>query len=310
MASSRFLVVSAACLLVITCLVSGANAQVEDQLARYTGDNASGYLGPLADAIGTDLNGGLFHSARIPEMAKYFRLEFQLVSVVFGDDDRTFDATTEGDFAPKQTVEAPTIVGPGEAKLVEGDAGTQTYLPGGFDLSSFSLAVPQLRFGSYKGTEALIRYLAVDLGDVELGDISLFGFGVRHSLSQYLSPEFPVALAGGFFWQSLNIGKNPAGGDLMSSSALSIGVQASKRYGEGAAYLEPYGGLSVDRFSMDVAYESEVGDEPVMIDVDFGTDTTLRLTLGLAVGLPVLTGHAEYCIAGQNSFTLGLGFGN
>jgi hypothetical protein len=233
-----------------------------------------------------------------------------LMAVLFGDYDKTFRATTEGDFMPRQTAEASTVVGPGDATVVPGQAGTSFMFPGGFNIHSFTLAVPQLRFGSYMGTEALIRYIAFDVGDLELGNISLFGFGLRHSISQYLDPEFPVDLAGGFFWQSFKIGKNTAGDDLLTSSAFTIGAQASKRFIYGVLSVEPYTGLSLDRFSMDVSYESEALGDAEMIALDFGTDTALRFTLGLALNLPVVNGHAEYSVAGQRSFSLGLSIGN
>jgi hypothetical protein len=285
-------------------------ADLEDQLSAYTEENAEGYLAPLADAFGSDLNSGLFYSAFIPKTGTYIRFEIRAMSVLFADDERTFSGTTEPGFLPESTVDAPTVVGPGEGVTVEGTGGAEFTFPGGFDLNSFALAVPQLRIGSFGGTEALFRYFAFDQGDVELGNVSLFGFGLRHSISQYLGPDFPVHLAGGFFWQRLDVGENDAGDDLISSRALSIGVQGSKRYGRGALMLEPYAGLSLDRFSMDLSYQSDSGGESESLDVDFGTDTAVRLTLGIGVGLPFTKFHAEYNISGQNSLSAGLAFGN
>ena len=308
MARDKCLWVTAACgLLVIGWVAPCLAVDVEDQLSIYTGDNGIGYLQPLADAVGTDLNSGLFQTAHIPKTDLYFALEVRVMAAMFSDDDRTFRATTESGFSPAQTVTAPTVVGSGEAIPVDGDAGTTFIFPGGFDLSSFTLAVPQLRIGSYYGTEALLRYIAFDVGDNEFGDGSLFGFGLRHSISQYLDPSFPVDLAGGFFWQTFHMGENDAGDDLISSSAFTLGVQASKRYGNPMTYFEPYAGLSLDRHSMEVSYED---DEEEIVDLDFGTDTTARLTLGLAGRLAFMNGHAEYSVSGQNSFSFGIAFGN
>jgi hypothetical protein len=295
------------CLLALFMAGSCLAVEIEDQLSLYTGDNGVGYLQPLADAIGSDLNSGLFQSARIPTQSLYFSVELRVMAVQFGDDDRTFEATTESGFSPVTTVTAPTVVGSGEAVEVPGEAGTAFIFPGGFDLGSFALAVPQIRIGSYYGTEALLRYIVFDVGDNELGDGSLFGFGLRHSISQYLDPEFPVDLAGGFFWQSLDMGENDAGGDLLTSSAFTVGVQASKLYGTGMTNIEPYAGFSIDRFTMDVSYG---GEDEEIIDLDFGTETTVRLTLGLAARLAFMNAHVEYSLASQNCFSLGLAFGN
>jgi len=295
---------------VMLLLAVPAGAQIADQLSAYTGVNAEGYLQPLADAVGADLNSALFRSAHIPTYGLQISFEVPIMGVIFGDDDRTFMATTESGFSPETRVEAPTVVGSGDAVIVDGDAGTSFAFPGGLDLNSFALAVPQLRIGSYRGTEALIRYIAFDVGDAELGDVSLFGFGLRHSISQYLSPEFPAAIAAGFFWQRFDLGQNQAGGDLISASAFTFGVQASKRYGDKLMFVEPYTGLSVDTFSMDVSYESDTPESPEIIDLSLESDTTLHLTLGVGLKLAFVNGYAEYSVAGQNSFSFGLGFGN
>ena len=47
--------------------------------------------------------------------------------------------------------------------------------------------------------------IAVDTGDAEFGDIGLLGFGVRHSISQYME-NAPVSLAASVFYQKLKVG--------------------------------------------------------------------------------------------------------
>jgi hypothetical protein len=283
-----------------------AAAQLGDQLSSYTGANAEGYLQPLTDAIGSDLNSGIFRTAHIPKMGPLVRLEIQLMSVLFSDDDKTFNAITEGDFSPQQRVSAPTVVGSEKAVVVEGDGGSQFAFPGGFDLSSFTLAVPQLRIGAVMGSELLLRYFAMQIGDDDLGNISLFGIGARHSITQYLGDKLPLDLAAGFFWQSLKLGEDEQGNDIVSSSAFSIGVQASK---EVVKFVVPYGGLSYDMQSTEVTYETDSFGASETIDVDFERVDTARLTLGIMFDLPVLKAFAEYNLASQSSFVLGIGFG-
>ncbi len=305
MADSIRLAGSIGIILLLLFVSVPSSAQIEDQLKAYTGDNGTGYLQPLADAFGSDLNCGLFHSAHIPETGVHISFGFRVMSVIFGSDDRTFGATTESGFSPKRTTQAPTVVGPGEAVLVDGNGGTQFAFPGGFDLNSFALAVPQLRIGAFRGTEALIRFFAINTGDVELGNISIFGFGLRHSLSQYRGPDLPVDVSAGFFWQKFSVGD-----DLLDSSAFTAGVQAGKRFERGLLVLQPYTGLAVDVFSMDVAYESEASGTAEDIEIDFGQNTTLHLTMGLSLNLAYVNLHAEYNVAAQNSFSFGISFGN
>ncbi len=304
-------------LVLLFCLAPPLSAQIGDQLSAYTGANATGYLQPFSSAFGADLNSGIFRTASIPKMRPKIRLEFQVMSVIFGDDDKTFRAVTERGFTPETYANAPTVVGSGKALIVEGDGGTAFAFPGGFDLHSFALAAPQLRAGGLFGTEVILRYFALDVGgskdpedsessDSGLGKISLFGIGLKHSVSQYLPPLFPVNLSAGFFWQSFSLGENKSGDKLISSHAFSIGVQASKKM---AMFLEPYAGVSYDTHSMDVSYESEATGSTTTIDIDFEKDSSLHLTLGLMLEFPVVKGFVEYNIAGMNSFAFGLGFG-
>ncbi len=284
--------------LLLISMAVPASAQIEDQLSAYTGRNATGYLKPLADAFGADMNAGLFNSAQIPKMGPRIRLEIRVISVIFGDGDRTFKARTEGDFTPEQTVDAPTVVGQGQAKIIGGDAGTSFAFPGGLDLSSFAIAVPQLRFGAVHGTEALIRYFAVNTGDTEIGDLSLFGFGLRHSISQYFGKQLPVDLAAGFMWQRFKLGD-----DLISANTFMFGVHASRKF----VIMEPYAGLSIDTFSMDVTFDSDVLEDEIFLD--FEKETSLHLTLGLNINLTYAQLFGEFSLAGQNSFSFGLALG-
>jgi len=297
----------AACSLLILLWASTCSAlKIEDQLSNYAGDNAKGYLRPLADAIGTTLNSGLYQSAYIPKNGRYFSVDLRVMSALFSTDDKTFRATTPADFSPEQNVSAPTVIGDGKSVEATGTGGTTFIFPGGFDLSSFSIAAPQVRFGSIYGTEAIMRYFSLNVGSSDLGSLSLLGFGLRHSISQYLNEDFPVQLAGGFFWQTFKLGKNKEGGDLISANAFSFGVQTSKKFGKGWAYAEPYAGVSLDEYSLKTKYRFESGNN---IDLDFGSNTTGRLTLGVAGRLAIINGHIEYSVASQNSVSFGLAFG-
>lgn len=295
---------SAAIAAIALLVASPLPAQIEDHLAAYTGENAAGYLDPLAGAIGTSLGAGLFRGAAIPKTGFNIALEFPIVGLYFSDDDGTFRATTEGDFIPKQTVRAPTVVGPTEAVLVDGDGGTHFAFPGGFDVGSFAVAAPQLRIGSVFGTEALVRFFAAKIGDSELGNVMLFGFGAQHSISQYLPPDPPVDLAAGFFWQRFTLGENERGGDLMKTGTWSIGVQASRTF----AAATPYTGLSYNAYSLDVSYESETGGEAETIELSFDEDY-VQWTIGVELDLSILDLFAEYNVASRSSFAFGLGLG-
>ena len=277
-------------------IAAPAGAQIADQLSAYTGGNAEGYLQPLADAFAADLNCNWYHSAYIPVDGFHWGIEFPVMGVIFSDDAATFEATTQDGFTPEQIIDVPTVVGDGGAITVDGDANSQFTFPGGFDLNSFGMTVPQLRLGNYMGTEAVIRYFAIDMGDVEIGNLGLYGFGVRHNISQYMEPDFPVDLAAGLMYQKFTLGD-----DFIDATAFTVGIQVSKNYG----WIEPYGGVSYDMFSMDVSYESD--EESIEMTLD--SESSAHLTLGVALGIKPIMANFEYNLASTSSFAFGLYIG-
>ena len=299
---------SAAVLWALTPPPARADGTVQNQISVYTGPNAEGYLQPLANAFGAALNSSFGYSAYIPRTSFHLSLETPVMGIFFEDEDRFFTATTESGFQPETAVEdAPTVVGPGQARVISGSGGASFAFPGGLDLNSFGLVVPQLRVSSLAGTEAVIRWLAYESGDADIGKIDLFGLGGRHSVSQYMGETPPLDLAVGVFWQSFKVGENDSGGDFVSSDALSLQLQASKRAPMGFLTFEPYAGVAWEKLDLDLAYDDTNGD-PVGVAMEAGND--LRFTVG--AGFNFVAGHlwADYSFADTSNFTFGLALGN
>jgi len=287
----------------VLLLASPLTAQIEDHLSAYTGENATGYLNPLASALGTTLGGGLWRSGYIPKSGLNIAIEFPMVGLYFTDDDKHFMGTTEGGFSPETTTQVPTVVGPTGSVVVPGDGGTSFAFPGGFDVGSFAITAPQIRVGAVLGTEAMVRFIAFKIGDSDLGDVMLAGFGVRHSISQYMGPEPAVNLAASFYWQNLKLGENSDGEDLTSTTNYSLGAQASKKFG---SVFNPYAGIYYNTYTADITYTSEASGEPEMTEISFD-DAYVQFTLGLELNLWVFNVWGEYNIAERQSF--GAGFG-
>jgi hypothetical protein len=254
------------------------------------------------DALGADMCAGLYHSARIPERRLQIGLEITVMSARFSDADKTFRAVTENGFRPEQSTEVSTVVGPTEAVYVDGESGTQFAFPGGFDLESFDFAVPQLRVGSLYGTEALIRFGFLYPGDANLGGFSLYGVGLRHSVSQYINGS-PVDIAVGATWQRFSLGDNERGGDLVSAQAWTVGFQTSKRF----SWLEPYAGVAYDDFGLDLSYKGDTAEDTIEMSLD--SRDHFHMTLGLSANVSFVAFHGQYNIGGQDAFALGLAIG-
>jgi len=292
--------------LLISSSFAGDGA-VQNQISVYTGANAQGYLQPLANAFGAALNSSFGYSAFIPKTSFHLSLEAPVMGVIFEDADRTFEATTESGFQPTTAQSAPTVVGSGEAVTVSGSGGATFSFPGGLDLNSFGLVVPQLRVSSLAGTDAIVRWITFEQGDTDIGDVSLFGIGARHSLSQYMGESPLLDLAAGVLWQSLKVGENGRGGDFCSTDALALQLQASKRAPVGFLTFEPYAAVAWEKLDVDLDYEDASG-EPVNVSLEGEND--VRFTIG--AGFNFVAGHlwADYSFANTDNFSFGLALGN
>jgi hypothetical protein len=295
-----------ACAVAVLVMASSAAAQIEDQVGDYSAVNGEGYLQPIADAIGADLNGGIWHTAYVPTEGFYIAFETRLLATFFGDDQLTFNYTPgPGDLTPiNASNPVPTVVGNPEGGVIPTTTPPGIAYAPGFDINSFALAVPQLRIGSFKGTEAVIRYIALDVGDVELGSVSLIGVGGRHSISQYMDPDFPVDIAAGMFWQKFTLGD-----ELIDATAMTFGVHVGKRFPSGFAVIEPYAALSYNTFKMDVTYDYDDGGRTTeTINLEMESEAGVRATLGLHAQVGFLDLNGEYSFGSTNQFALGLGF--
>lgn len=282
----------------VTGIFAAVSAQtLEDYVSKYTSANGAQYLQPLANAFGANLNSGFYQNAQIEKSGWHVDFSVMTMAAIIANEQKVFRAQTESPFTPPQTVEAPTIFGSSAGATATGTGGTVFNFPGGLALNKLPLAVPQLRVGSFRGTEAALRYIEVTIDD-NIGSVKLFGMGARHSLSQYLKNS-PVDLSAGFFIQKFKVG------NIVEARASYFGVQSSYQRG----LLTVYSGFGFESAHLDIAYqyESAASSQPIAFSLD--ATNSLRLTAGLALRLAVVHLHADYNFAAQNVVTVGVGFG-
>ena len=291
-------------------VVTADEGDVQGQISVYTGDNAVGYLQPLANALGAALNSGFGYSAYIPKTSFHLSVEAPVMGLFFEDDDRTFQATAESGFVPQPgttSYDVPTVVGGSEAVIADGQGGAKFAFPGGFDLNSFGLAVPQLRLSSIAGTEAVVRWAAFETGDNDLGNVDMFGIGGRHSVSQYFGENPPLDVAVGVLYQKLEIGENDFGNPFVDTSALTVQLQGSRRMPVGFMTFEPYGGVAYESLDLDVEY-ADSNDEAVAVSME--GENSFRFTLGAGLNFAAGQVWADYNFSDTSNFTFGLALGN
>jgi len=296
----RRLIALALALACVAGLVRPAGAQLSENLGALSGDNAKKYLGPLPEALSGTMNSAIFTSGKVPKIGINFQIGVKVMGVKFDDKDRVFTPTDPPGFTSVSPIQqAPTVIGNTGAVAQDGQGGTTQYYPGGFDISQFKFAAPQLTIGNVMGTRAVVRWFAHDFSaDNFIEKISFFGIGAQHSVSQYF-PGLPVDLAAGIFYQSFKINS-----DLLDIKAIHVDVTGSRSFG----LIQPYGALGFDTLKMDANYEDSTNPGN-NIAVDFDRTTHVHITAGVLANLPVVKIHAEGNLAATNGVAVGLSFG-
>jgi hypothetical protein len=288
----------------ILAAIPAASQDIQDFVSKYTADNGKGYMQPLADAFGASLNSGLFHSAHISRAGFHLYVGVETMTAIVGDKQKTFTAKTEN-FNPQTSIKAPTLFGSNKSVSVAGENpdgtpnGTAFYFPGGMNVKNLPILAPQVTVGSVMGTDATVRWFATS-SVKDIGKIELLGWGVRHSLSQYM-PLLPmVDIAVGYYSQSFKVGK------IVDAKATLISLQGSVS----KSILVVYGGIGYESSSLKIAYDyKDAQNVTQTIKFDLDGVNKVRLTVGVGLNLPGVKIHADYNIATQNVLALGVGFG-
>ncbi len=277
---------------------SRSQAQIEENLQRYTGDNASGYIAPLVTSLGMNFNRGWYRSAKIGAIRPYIYVGMAVMEALIADQDKTYMARPEGGFMPDDPVEVATVVGSPDAVIIQGVSGTEYAFPGGLNLNAVPFAAPQVTIGGILGTEVTVRYASMKNEQQEFGTVTLKGYGLRHSISQYF-PLLPFDISAGYFYQSFTLDDS-----LIAVTASHFGVQASKASG----VLTLYGGIGFDKSNATVSYQPAIeGASPVNLDID--GNNGLVTTLGIALKFAILHINADFNMGAQNALSVGIGLG-
>lgn len=289
--------------LVLAALVVGslpAAAQLTENLGALSPENAKKYLGPLPDAFSGTMNSAIFTSGKVPKTGINFSIGLKVMGINFDDNDRLFTPTDPPGFSSVAPVQqAPTVIGNSSAVTQNGQGGATLYYPGGFDITEFAFAAPQVSIGSLIGTRAVVRWFSHNFGAHDLiTKVDYFGVGAQHSITQYFT-TLPVDIAVGAFYQEFK-----ANDHLMDIKTTHADVTVSKSF----AILQPYGAIGFDIFKMDASYEDSTNPGN-NIAVSFDQTSHIHMTAGVAANLAFVALHAEANFAATNGVAVGLSFG-
>jgi hypothetical protein len=132
-------------------------------------------------------------------------------------------------------------------------------LPEGANLDHFMAFVPQIEIGSLFGTELLIRYIPpVNMGK-DIGDFAFWGFGLKHSISQYFNTGdelenryFDMAIQAVYQGTTLKNSIGVTNADLTADATMfNVNLHASKSFKD---LFDVYTGLSYESISIKSEY--------------------------------------------------------
>ena len=318
----RKLVLSALTMLLISGL---ANAQdLGSNLGKVAQPYGQAYVAPAVNAIGMDLNSGLFHTANVGGVLPFglnLYIGVQAGGAFVQGSDKSFNLSYRGtiqdtilgvvrtDSATFTTINAPTVFGSkdkGKLVVTPDNPLVQTYsettIGGLVNTSIAPIPVPQVGLGSLFGTDVMVRWLP-QIKISNYGKLQLFGWGLRHSISQYI-PLIPIDIAVQVGFQNLSI-KDTAGNNVFKLSTFAANLEVSKTL----AILTIYGGLQMESSKVNINYTftPSGASEPVPISFSLNGKNKFRALIGLDLGLGPLTINGDYNIGTINAVNVGLG---
>lgn len=276
-----------------------AKSDIEERLEAFNHpalrETFRAYTQPAADAFGANMNSGLYHTAKIPKRGFHLYVGVETLWAVIGDDQRAYSSTISDPARtnPVEVMDKPTIFGPGDGWTVNID-GQPYSIPGGKEIRAFPVIAPRLTLGSIMGTELTLRVVELDLPK-DFGLLKITGFGMRHSISQYI-PLSPVDLCFGFFVQDFELGR------VFEAQMSFFGVQAGRALGP----LTLYGGVGLEKTTF------SIGNADGLLNIQpltFDSDHRARMNVGICLSLLVLKLHADYTIGNQHVVAAGAGIG-
>jgi hypothetical protein len=277
------------------CLSSPLFAQLEDRFGFFTESEITEYARPFGTTLGMAFNSGSYHTADVADFFG-FSISFRGMYILIPDDDLTFTPDLPQGYSAEQ--KTATIYG-NEGAAYYGPQGFIVY-PQGIGESSIPAVLPQIA-GSFLGTEVMLRYLpsiSLGTGDEEL---SMFGIGLKHSISRYI-PLLPIDVAVQLLYNNLEIT------GVMDITAYAVNAHASKTFG----LFTLYGGLQYESSTFDLEYNfTNPSNLPVPernIKVSIDGDNNFRGTLGGSVKLAVIALNLDYSLGAQSVFSGGLTF--
>jgi hypothetical protein len=305
-----------------------AAQDIEAELRTLTQDNAELYIEPLTSGLAAALNSGFYHTAKVHDVLGFDFGIRVMGAFVPGDLDTFVPIPPESvefqavdysnPYAPEagQVLVSPTASGEGDGlRLVpagaflqalqtagENPADYEIPLPQGFDLPIVPYGAIQGALGVPLGTEVVVRFIPSITPDEDVGSISMFGAGIKHSVDQWLPGSSPVNIALAFGFQHFQVG------DYLDANSTQWSVIVSKDL----SVLTLYAAGTIEDADLDVSYvftDPVVAGTPLQGEtIEFTQDTPndATLALGATLDLGPVALNAGYTLGSFDVLTVSL----
>jgi hypothetical protein len=301
---ARRIILNAICF-ILGLLLFGSASHVFSQdaissaLGQLNSSNVRGYVQPIVDGFGANLNSGLYHTPGLQNDGLHARLELVGSGTLVGEPQKYYYATPPAPF-DGEPVRTATILG-GVGTTVTGPGGVEYQFQNGqIRADLFGLGAPQLTVGNLFGTEAIVRY-AVAPSVKDIPRSSLVGYGLRHSVSRYF-PMLPVEVSVGAFRQELKVG------DIIGVQSTNVALIIGKT----VSFFNLFGGVQYESTDIDVHYTyTGYGATPdTKVDLRYSEGGNFRWTTGFGLNLVGLKLSTDIGFGNVTSVTgtVGVGF--
>jgi len=297
-----------------------AAESIDDKISSLAEANAKMYVQPFLNSFSAGINSGTYNTAKVLGTLKFG--VFINTSLYFvPKSEKTFDIAlpSEDESHPDvyEIIQANAEAGNLETATIYGDNGSTLYqypeinsgnslkMPNGADLSMIPFLMPQIHVGLPWGNELMLRYAPPLTISEDVGELSFFGIGVKHSIDQYI-PLCPIDLAVQGVYHSMKVG------DIMEFSSLAFNAEVSKTF----LMWTLYGGLGYESTSLTAEYTYEpnldgedVDDIPLDQDikVELDAENDFRATAGFRYSFLLLKIYADYSFCKYPIANAGIG---
>lgn len=241
-------------------------------MEQVSSENVRGYVQPVVDGFGASLNSGLYHTPGLEREGFHARLEIVGSGMIVGESQRYYRATPPEPFE-QEPVRTATVLGGIGATVTGPDGVEYQFQNGQISADLFGVGAPQVTLGNLFGTEATIRY-AVAPSMRDIPSSTLWGFGLRHSVSRYV-PSLPLEVSVGAFRQALSIG------GIIGVTSTNVALVV----GKSVSFFHLFGGVQYVSTVVDVDYlYTGYGSTPdSRVNISYSGDDAFRVTTGFGI---------------------------